>query len=63
MFQAMKKRCPACSPVIPKLLEVLFDRYSRLVLSIARGIVRDAGEAEDVVQEVFFYLYKKVRAL
>src|SRR3984893_9402244 len=40
-------------------LEVLFDRYSRLVLSIARGIIRDAGEAEDVVQEVFFYLYKK----
>jgi RNA polymerase sigma-70 factor, ECF subfamily len=42
-----------------EVLEVLFDRYSRLVLSIARGIVRDAGEAEDVVQEVFFYLYKK----
>jgi RNA polymerase sigma-70 factor, ECF subfamily len=40
-------------------LEVLFDRYSRLVLSIARGVVRDAGEAEDVVQEVFFYIYKK----
>jgi|ERR1700730_3163690 RNA polymerase sigma-70 factor (ECF subfamily) len=40
-------------------LEILFDRYSRLVLSIARGIIRDAGEAEDVVQEVFFYLYKK----
>jgi RNA polymerase sigma-70 factor (ECF subfamily) len=40
-------------------LEILFDRYSRLVLSIARGIVRDTGEAEDVVQEAFFYLYKK----
>jgi RNA polymerase sigma-70 factor, ECF subfamily len=40
-------------------LEILFGRYSRLVLSIARGIVRDSGEAEDVVQEVFFYLYKK----
>ncbi len=40
-------------------LEILFDRYSRLVLSIARGIVRDSGEAEDVVQEAFFYLYKK----
>jgi RNA polymerase sigma-70 factor (ECF subfamily) len=40
-------------------LEILFDRYSRLVLSIARGVVRDSGEAEDVVQESFFYVYKK----
>ena len=40
-------------------LEILFARYSRLVLSVARGVVRDPGEAEDVVQEVFFYLYKK----
>jgi RNA polymerase sigma-70 factor (ECF subfamily) len=42
-------------------LEGLFNRYSRLVLSIARRIVHDAGEAEEVVQEVFFYLYKKSR--
>lgn len=40
-------------------LELLFDRYGRLVLRVARGIVRDFGEAEDVVQEAFFYLYKK----
>ena len=40
-------------------LEILFERYSRLVLSIARGIVRDSGEAEDLVQEAFFYVYKK----
>jgi RNA polymerase sigma-70 factor (ECF subfamily) len=40
-------------------LEILFGRYGRLVLAIARGIVRDSGEAEDVVQEAFFYLYKK----
>jgi len=40
-------------------LEILFGRYARLVLGIARGIVRDSGEAEDVVQEAFFYLYKK----
>jgi RNA polymerase sigma-70 factor, ECF subfamily len=40
-------------------LEILFDRYARLVLSIARGVVRDNGEAEDVVQETFFHLYKK----
>src|SRR5246127_5163265 len=40
-------------------LEILFDRYARLVFRIARGVVRDSGEAEDVVQEAFFYLYKK----
>ncbi|MGB7846944.1 MAG: sigma-70 family RNA polymerase sigma factor [Candidatus Acidiferrum sp.] len=40
-------------------LEILFDRYARLVFRIAYGVVRDRGEAEDVVQEAFFYLYKK----
>ncbi len=40
-------------------LEILFGRYCRLVLAIARGIVRDSGEAEDVVQDAFFYVYKK----
>lgn len=40
-------------------LECLFNRYSRLVLRIARGIVRDPGEAEDVLQDSFFYLYHK----
>jgi RNA polymerase sigma-70 factor, ECF subfamily len=42
-------------------LEILFDRYARLVFRIARGIIRDAGEAEDVVQESFFHVYKKSR--
>jgi RNA polymerase sigma-70 factor, ECF subfamily len=40
-------------------LEILFDRYAGLVFRIARGVVRDKGEAEDVVQEAFFHLYKK----
>ena len=40
-------------------LELLFDRYARLVFRIARGVLRDSGEAEDVVQECFFHLYKK----
>jgi RNA polymerase sigma-70 factor, ECF subfamily len=40
-------------------LKCLFNRYSRLVFRIARGIVRDASEAEDVVQDAFFYLYNK----
>jgi RNA polymerase sigma-70 factor, ECF subfamily len=40
-------------------LNLLFDRYSRLVLSIALRILRDYGEAEEVVQDVFFYVYQK----
>jgi RNA polymerase sigma-70 factor (ECF subfamily) len=40
-------------------LGLLFDRYSRLVLSVALRILRDYGEAEDVVQDSFFYLYQK----
>jgi RNA polymerase sigma-70 factor, ECF subfamily len=43
------------------VLEVLFYRYSRLTLMVARGILRDTGEAEDVVQDAFFYVYKKAR--
>jgi len=40
-------------------LAELFRRYSRLVLSMALRILRDCGEAEEVVQEVFFSLYQK----
>jgi len=39
-------------------LAVLFDRYEKLVLSIARKIVRDPGEAEDVTQTVFLNVYR-----
>jgi RNA polymerase sigma-70 factor (ECF subfamily) len=41
-------------------LAVLFDRYHRLVLSIALKVVRDPGEAEDVVQSVFFEIFRSV---
>lgn len=41
-------------------LGVLFDRYHRLVLSIALKIVRDPGEAEDVVQGVFLEIFRSV---
>ena len=39
-------------------LAVLFDRYHRLVLSIAMKILRDVGEAEDLMQSVFLEIYK-----
>lgn len=64
--EAAGDRSPSDEEVMARLqsndsaaLEILFGRYGRLVLAIARGIVRDSGEAEDVVQEAFFYLYKK----
>jgi RNA polymerase sigma-70 factor, ECF subfamily len=41
-------------------LTVLFDRYHRLVLSIALKIVRDPGEAEDVMQSVFLEIFRSV---
>ena len=42
-----------------KALDVLFRRYSRLVFGIASRILRDYSEAEEVVQETFFYVYRK----
>jgi RNA polymerase sigma-70 factor (ECF subfamily) len=40
-------------------LNFLLDRYARLVLGIAYRILHDRGEAEDVVQDVFFQVYQK----
>jgi len=40
-------------------LALLFRRYSQLVLRVARRIIRDETEGEDVVQEVFLFLYSK----
>jgi RNA polymerase sigma-70 factor, ECF subfamily len=37
-------------------LAELFDRYARLVFGIALRVIRDRGEAEDIVQEVFLHL-------
>jgi RNA polymerase sigma-70 factor (ECF subfamily) len=41
-------------------LAVLFERYHRLVLSVALRIVRDPGEAEDVLQNVFLEIFRAV---
>ena len=43
----------------PSDLDVLFSRYSRLVLGTACRVLGDPSEAEEVVQEVFLYLYRK----
>jgi RNA polymerase sigma-70 factor, ECF subfamily len=43
----------------PDALPVLFDRFYRLVLRIASRILRDPGEAEDVMQEVFLEIFNR----
>src|SRR5215831_1768691 len=43
----------------PDALPVLFDRFHRLVLKIALRILRDTGEAEDVMQDIFFEIFNK----
>jgi RNA polymerase sigma-70 factor, ECF subfamily len=40
-------------------IDLLFERYSRLVLGVAYRVLGDPSEAEEVVQEVFFYLCRK----
>ena len=43
----------------PDALPVLFDRFHRLVLKVALRILRDPGEAEDVMQEIFLEILNK----
>jgi RNA polymerase sigma-70 factor, ECF subfamily len=40
-------------------LEALYDRYAGLLLGISTRLLRNPTEAEDVVQETFFYLFRK----
>jgi RNA polymerase sigma-70 factor (ECF subfamily) len=40
-------------------LQSLLRQYRRLVYRVAADILRDAGEAEDVTQEVFLEIYRK----
>lgn len=37
---------------------VLFDRYNRLVLTVALRILRDASEAQEITQNIFFEFYR-----
>jgi len=41
-----------------RALTILFDRYHRLVFHVALRIVRDPGEAEEVVQTVFLSIFR-----
>jgi RNA polymerase sigma-70 factor, ECF subfamily len=40
-------------------LGFLFQRYSRVVRSVGARILRDATEAEDLVQDVFLFIHQK----
>jgi RNA polymerase sigma-70 factor (ECF subfamily) len=42
-----------------KALDLLYNRYARLVFGIALRILNDKSEAEEAVQETFFSLYQK----
>jgi RNA polymerase sigma-70 factor, ECF subfamily len=37
----------------------LFRRYARNIHSVGKRILRDAAEAEDLVQEVFLYVFRR----
>src|SRR5271163_1132492 len=37
----------------------LFDRYSGIVYSVALRVLKDAGQAEDVMQDIFIQIWKK----
>jgi RNA polymerase sigma-70 factor (ECF subfamily) len=43
----------------PDALLILFDRFYRLVLKVALRILRDPGEAEDLMQDVFLEIFDK----
>src|SRR6202453_4151070 len=36
----------------------VFDRYGRAVYSVALRILKDSGHAEDVMQEIFFQIWR-----
>ena len=40
-------------------LATLFQRYARMVRVVAHRIIRDEAEADDVLQEVFLFVFRK----
>jgi RNA polymerase sigma-70 factor (ECF subfamily) len=41
-----------------KAMTDIFDRYGSLVYSVSLRVLKDPGQAEDVMQEIFFQLWK-----
>lgn len=40
-------------------LAALFRRYARVIRSVGQRTLRDSGEADDLVQEVFLYIHRR----
>ncbi len=40
-------------------LSTLYDRHSPLVLAVCRRVLKDANEAEDVLTDIFFEVWRK----
>jgi RNA polymerase sigma-70 factor, ECF subfamily len=43
-------------------MSALFDRYGTMVYSVALRVLKDTGEAEDVMQEIFVQMWKNPSA-
>lgn len=43
----------------PTAFEVLYNRYAPRLLGIIRYVIHDANESEDVLQNVFLYVWRK----
>ena len=46
----------------PHVMSSLYDRYGRMVYSIIFRVVRDAGSAEDLVQETFLRIWNRAQS-
>ena len=46
----------------PDAMTTLYDRFGRLAYSVILAIVRDAGVAEDLVQETFLRVWNRAQA-
>ncbi len=42
-------------------LALLFRRYSRLIRGVAYRVLRDASEADDLLQDIFLLIYRLCR--
>src|SRR3569833_4030673 len=43
-------------------MATVFDRYAGLVYSVALRVLKDAGPAEDVTQEIFFQIWRNPKS-
>ncbi len=59
MEHALPLRAAPAAPAVPASFEALFRLEYPRVIGIARRIVRDIEEAEDVAQDVFVSFYRK----